>query len=703
MELPRYDQPQVKQAGIPDFRQNLQTSADMFGGAEGKALQTGGAAMEKVSGELAYAANRMKDLDDKTAVKAAMNQYDAFERDTLYNTKTGFYAQQGQNAVDAYDPAAKALETKRKEMLDGFKDERQKLLFDDATGRALNAAMDRMSAHRVQQQRVHQDAISTQTVQSSIDNAITDPARFDESSAAAKAEIVGAGARNGEPGEVTVHKLRTAESSMVKGVIHRFLEQPDGFGQAKAWQEKHGGKLYGNDATVVDSWMKQQGEKQWAQSEADRIMRPARPQQPAASLADSIHLQESGRKPGDYQIQPGTWTQYAQPGEDPANPAHQKVVYERILSDLEKKAGGDPARVAVGYFSGPGNIAPPGSPTPWKEDRADKNGKTVSSYVADVTGRLGQGNAPVANPDMRPPAPLGTYLAQVDKNLSVSKRDELERRLIADHARMEKDYTERVADVKRQAVAFVEKGGSVDTLSPDLASKVTDIGFMKDLKVHEDQLRTGRFPPKSSPEFFKMLGQAYSDGDSFIRSVDPAVRPANIHPDDWRTLVGRYGEITKGDLKGSSISSAMSQAKIRLDVATARMSEKDSKEFIAEFQGRLAWELAQQMRGEDGKPKAPPTSTEVDALIGRMLLKGTYKTGSGTGVEVGPFRVGEKDVWQFQASSQNRDFTVQHDDIPEHFRKKAEKVFKDKGMKYDPAVVEEEYTQQKIKEGQRGR
>ena len=45
--------------------------------------------------------------------------------------------------------------------------------------------------------------------------------------------------------------------------------------------------------------------------------------------------------------------------------------------------------MAVAYFSGPGNVAPPGSATPYKVDAADANGKTTSSYVSDVLGRMG--------------------------------------------------------------------------------------------------------------------------------------------------------------------------------------------------------------------------------------------------------------------------------------------------------------------------
>jgi hypothetical protein len=63
--------------------------------------------------------------------------------------------------------------------------------------------------------------------------------------------------------------------------------------------------------------------------------------------------------------------------------------------------------MAVGYFSGPGNIAPPGYETPWLKDTVDGNGKSVSSYVGDVMHRLGRGDV------LHDKA---TILAQIDRD-----------------------------------------------------------------------------------------------------------------------------------------------------------------------------------------------------------------------------------------------------------------------------------------------
>jgi Transglycosylase SLT domain len=125
--------------------------------------------------------------------------------------------------------------------------------------------------------------------------------------------------------------------------------------------------------------------------------------------ADTLHraivLQESGGNPnvatsvdgarGIGQITPDTFAQYAKPGEKIDSPADNLAVSKRIIGDYYQRYNGDAARVAVAYFSGPGNVAPAGSATPWKEDRADGNGKTTSSYVADVLHRANGGTSPI--------------------------------------------------------------------------------------------------------------------------------------------------------------------------------------------------------------------------------------------------------------------------------------------------------------------
>lgn len=110
-------------------------------------------------------------------------------------------------------------------------------------------------------------------------------------------------------------------------------------------------------------------------------------------ISKAIISHESGGKnvvspqgaTGPGQLMPGTFAQYAKPGERIDNPADNIAVHHRIIADYQRRWPGDPARVAVAYFSGPGNVAPPGSPTPWIHNYSDVN-ESVAKYVSSTAG-----------------------------------------------------------------------------------------------------------------------------------------------------------------------------------------------------------------------------------------------------------------------------------------------------------------------------
>lgn len=117
---------------------------------------------------------------------------------------------------------------------------------------------------------------------------------------------------------------------------------------------------------------------------------------PPTSLYDAITNQEgpgTSDKGAVAGVIPATFQRYAQPGESISNAGDVAAVRHRIIDDLWQKSGGDPARVAVGFFSGEGNMAPPGASTPYVEDRSDGHVST-SSYVTQVQARLDAAGGP---------------------------------------------------------------------------------------------------------------------------------------------------------------------------------------------------------------------------------------------------------------------------------------------------------------------
>jgi hypothetical protein len=131
---------------------------------------------------------------------------------------------------------------------------------------------------------------------------------------------------------------------------------------------------------------------------------PATPATPRMPIGQAIFGQESnfgantkpnGVSAGPMQITPDTWSTaqkegLVQPGESINNRQDNYDVGQRLVSHYQQQFGNDPARVAVAYFSGPGNVSAAGSPNPYVRNVIDPtSGKSTDSYVSDVLGRMG--------------------------------------------------------------------------------------------------------------------------------------------------------------------------------------------------------------------------------------------------------------------------------------------------------------------------
>lgn len=148
---------------------------------------------------------------------------------------------------------------------------------------------------------------------------------------------------------------------------------------------------------------------------------PAPDARPAdmARLIDAIRGVESGGNPnalspqgasGSMQIMPGTFKQYAKPGESYYNDEHRTAAAIRKIEDDWKYFGGDIEKTAAAYIGGRGAIGPDGR---IKGDRADAHGTTPIKYVNMVLGRMGtaSGDVPAS---AAPAAPAQDYADLID-------------------------------------------------------------------------------------------------------------------------------------------------------------------------------------------------------------------------------------------------------------------------------------------------
>lgn len=422
----------------PDVYQRLRPGSGFL--AQGAAMQDLGGSLEKV----AKTTMAMSDYYDDVAADDGLNTFQERTRNILYGDPnrqvpgpggqmqpdTGYLSMQGQDALRARADVTRQIDDLDKEISANLKSPKAQAAYAKASRNYRNSLLTKVSGHADAEAKNWYMAVNTSTGV----NALTDIAvNADDPQAVAKYtdDLIGARVKNlqlaGNAGDPNLLKATidgAKADALVAQVKAMAVKEPAKALELLDANKATAGVQYDELSNAVRARAEQQIGLGVAQKVIDQVatkpvasppaaapgQAPAAPgEKPdAAKVAAAIHAQESGGAAtaatssagavGGWQIMPATFAKYAKEGEKIDNPADNAAVGQRIVDDLYAKAGGDPARVAVGYFSGEGNIAAPGSATPWVNDVKDATGKSVSSYVNDVVGRLGGAPAAPAQP-----------------------------------------------------------------------------------------------------------------------------------------------------------------------------------------------------------------------------------------------------------------------------------------------------------------
>ena len=240
------------------------------------------------------------------------------------------------------------------------------------------------------------------------------------------------------------------------------------------------------------------------------------------------------------QMQPDTFKRFALPGEKITNREDNLAASRRAIDYYYSKYGGDWSRVATAYFSGEGNVAPAGSPTPWVNDAKDGNGKSTSGYVNDVAGRL-QVKSPL---QARADAYDGILN---DKTLTDDQKQHgivaLERKYRAAEVasmadtKARKDLEDRTADGYTQQLLSPNP-------PPDILEKIRTDPNIKDFRVREALDAAAR---KHMGSDVQAEAQTYGAGfwDAYKRILLPPGDPNRIsEPADVLKRAGPGGDLT---------------------------------------------------------------------------------------------------------------------------------------------------------------
>lgn len=138
--------------------------------------------------------------------------------------------------------------------------------------------------------------------------------------------------------------------------------------------------------------------------ELARVFAQGRATQRAIYGQESSGGRNTGMSPdrafGPMQVIEPTFNRFAQAGERWTNQTDNYNVGQRMIDQFALQYGGDPGRIATAYFSGEGNVAPPGSPLPYRRNPSDSLGTSTASYVGSIFRRLN----PVSQAQAAPPA-----------------------------------------------------------------------------------------------------------------------------------------------------------------------------------------------------------------------------------------------------------------------------------------------------------
>ena len=327
----------------------------------------------------------------------------------------GFMGLEGRAAADQREATLKALEDARKAGRANLTMPIDQLAYDEQTRRLYSYAAQDIGAKADSGFKTWAGGVNTDAA----NHAMTDylSSGFDPNHASdyIHFKVQEAQVKFGDDPTINQAVAEQARRDLLKAQIEQIsVAEPQ---KARALADDPKSKaILGKEYEPVSLRLQERADKQQGQAVGDVEYKKAGAQNfefPNAVSPDQLHSaiwgQESGNRSnvgvsptgarGPGQIEPDTWAQWARPGENINNPTDNRAVSARILDSYYQQYGGDAARVAVAYYSGPQNVAPAGSPTPWIRDKSPPSGisgPSTSQYVGDIVQRLGGTKADAA-------------------------------------------------------------------------------------------------------------------------------------------------------------------------------------------------------------------------------------------------------------------------------------------------------------------
>ena len=174
-KAPIYQPGQVKRQNLPSVRISTRATPASFGGARAEQIGAFGASLSQVS---AVATNLTIQSQEKKNRTLARDYYNQASRELNNWLTTDLYGREGEEALDAYDVAAKKVEEFRKKYVAKLKNNRQQELFNASYDSLSAGHLNRAIGFQEQQRSKHElNTIAAENlleIETAVDNR-TDP------------------------------------------------------------------------------------------------------------------------------------------------------------------------------------------------------------------------------------------------------------------------------------------------------------------------------------------------------------------------------------------------------------------------------------------------------------------------------------------------------------------------------------------------
>lgn len=192
---------------------------------------------------------RAKELDIETA--------DAF-RSILNDPDKGYFAKQGRNAIDAYEPTRAELQKAIKSRADTLQDGALKQAYLEVANRRLESALNSVDGYALKANQDWQNQTSEARISAARNDAVanfTDPKQVSLQVNTGIAELDDLAERNGWAPEFLAEKKRAFESGTLTAIVSRMAT--DSYSNAAAYFEANKGRMTATDAVSADAVIRQ--------------------------------------------------------------------------------------------------------------------------------------------------------------------------------------------------------------------------------------------------------------------------------------------------------------------------------------------------------------------------------------------------------------------------------------------------------------